>query len=90
MKSIFIIFIFGILLAGGMISAQTRTEFLLEKNWKFSVADAAERKHWDQYQEAMGKSGPMATDPAVAKKGDHRWVEAPPLPKAPNRTPPQD
>ena len=23
-----------------------------EKNWKFSVADAAERRHWDQYQEA--------------------------------------
>jgi PPK2 family polyphosphate:nucleotide phosphotransferase len=23
-----------------------------EKNWKFSVADAAERKHWDKYMEA--------------------------------------
>jgi PPK2 family polyphosphate:nucleotide phosphotransferase len=23
-----------------------------EKNWKFSMADAAERKHWDQYQQA--------------------------------------
>ena len=24
-----------------------------EKNWKFSAADAAERRHWDAYQEAF-------------------------------------
>ncbi len=26
-----------------------------EKNWKFSVADAAERRHWDDYQEAYAE-----------------------------------
>jgi len=26
-----------------------------EKNWKFSIADAAERRHWDDYQEAYAE-----------------------------------
>lgn len=26
-----------------------------DKNWKFSVADAQERRHWDQYMEAYGE-----------------------------------
>lgn len=69
-------------------SVKTGTVVLLARPHKGSSAFPV--VSWDQYQEAMGKSGPMATDPAVAKKGDHRWVEAPPLPKAPNRTPPQD
>lgn len=39
MKSIFIVLVFGLLLAGEIVTAQPRTEFLLEKNWKFTRED---------------------------------------------------
>ena len=47
-----------------------------DKNWKFSVADAAEREHWDEYQQAFSEMlshtstswAPWHVIPA-----DHKW-----------------
>jgi len=68
-------------------SVKTGTVVLLARPHKGSSAFPV--ISWDQYQEVTGKSKPITTEPPVAKKGDHRWVEAPPLSKAPDRTPPQ-
>ncbi len=47
-----------------------------EKNWKFSAADAAERRYFDQYQQAFGEmlshtSTPWA--PWYVVPADHKW-----------------
>ena len=46
---------------------------------------------WDDYQKSLRAAGAILAsgEQPVTKKGDHRWVEAPPVPKAPHRTPPQ-
>jgi PPK2 family polyphosphate:nucleotide phosphotransferase len=47
-----------------------------EKNWKFSVADAKERQHWDRYMEAYEDAiGATSTDeaPWYVVPADHKW-----------------
>src|SRR5207344_2751375 len=49
---------------------------LPEKNWKFSPADAREREHWDEYQEAFSDmlsatSTPWA--PWYVIPADRKW-----------------
>jgi PPK2 family polyphosphate:nucleotide phosphotransferase len=47
-----------------------------EKNWKFSVADAAERRHWDNYQEAYAEMlGATSQDyaPWYVLPADDKW-----------------
>jgi PPK2 family polyphosphate:nucleotide phosphotransferase len=46
------------------------------KHWKFSVADAAERRHWDQYQEAyadMLSATSMESAPWFVLPADDKW-----------------
>lgn len=48
-----------------------------EKNWKFSVADANERKHWDQYMEAYEEAleqTSTAWAPWYVIPADHKWL----------------
>ncbi|HYZ32306.1 MAG TPA: polyphosphate kinase 2 family protein, partial [Crenalkalicoccus sp.] len=47
-----------------------------EKNWKFSAADVAERRHWDEYQAAYEKAirataAPHA--PWYVVPADNKW-----------------
>jgi PPK2 family polyphosphate:nucleotide phosphotransferase len=47
-----------------------------KKNWKFSVADAKERQHWDRYMEAYEDAiGATSTDeaPWYVVPADHKW-----------------
>jgi PPK2 family polyphosphate:nucleotide phosphotransferase len=47
-----------------------------EKNWKFSVADAKERQHWDRYMEAYEDAiAATSTDeaPWYVIPADHKW-----------------
>jgi PPK2 family polyphosphate:nucleotide phosphotransferase len=47
-----------------------------EKNWKFSVADAKERQHWDRYMEAYEDAiEATSTDeaPWYVIPADHKW-----------------
>ena len=47
-----------------------------EKNWKFSVADVAERKHWDDYMAAyedMIRHTATADAPWHVVPADHKW-----------------
>jgi PPK2 family polyphosphate:nucleotide phosphotransferase len=47
-----------------------------DKNWKFSVTDALERKHWDQYQQAYEQMlGATSTRHARwhVVPADHKW-----------------
>ena len=47
-----------------------------EKNWKFSVADAKERQHWDRYMEAYQDAiEATSTDeaPWYVIPADHKW-----------------
>jgi PPK2 family polyphosphate:nucleotide phosphotransferase len=47
-----------------------------EKNWKFSVADARERQHWDEYQEAYSQMlSHTSTEwaPWYVVPADHKW-----------------
>jgi PPK2 family polyphosphate:nucleotide phosphotransferase len=47
-----------------------------DKNWKFSVADAAEREHWDEYQLAfsdMLSHTSTAYAPWYVIPADHKW-----------------
>ncbi|HEX3816569.1 MAG TPA: polyphosphate kinase 2 family protein [Mycobacteriales bacterium] len=46
------------------------------KNWKFSAADVAERKHWDDYQKAYGKmlsNTSTSYAPWHVIPADHKW-----------------
>jgi len=48
-----------------------------EKNWKFSVADLAEREHWDEYMRAYEKClSATSTEwaPWYVIPADHKWV----------------
>ncbi len=47
-----------------------------DKNWKFSAADAAERKHWDDYQEAFSEMLSNTSTrwaPWYVIPADHKW-----------------
>jgi polyphosphate kinase 2 (PPK2 family) len=47
-----------------------------DKNWKFSVADALERQHWDEYQvayEEMLGATSTAHAPWHVVPADHKW-----------------
>jgi PPK2 family polyphosphate:nucleotide phosphotransferase len=47
-----------------------------EKNWKFSVADAREREHWDRYMEAyedMIRHTAAEDAPWFVVPADHKW-----------------
>jgi PPK2 family polyphosphate:nucleotide phosphotransferase len=47
-----------------------------EKNWKFSVADAQEREHWDRYMEAyedMIRHTAAEEAPWFVVPADHKW-----------------
>jgi len=47
-----------------------------EKNWKFSVADAREREHWDRYMEAyedMIRHTATEEAPWFVVPADHKW-----------------
>jgi len=47
-----------------------------EKNWKFSVADAKERQHWDRYMEAyedMIRHTAAEHAPWFVVPADHKW-----------------
>ena len=47
-----------------------------DKNWKFSVADARERDHWDQYMDAyeqMIRHTSSATAPWFVVPADNKW-----------------
>ena len=47
-----------------------------EKHWKFSVADVAERKHWDRYMEAyedMIRHTSTEEAPWYVVPADHKW-----------------
>jgi PPK2 family polyphosphate:nucleotide phosphotransferase len=47
-----------------------------EKNWKFSAADVAERKHWDDYQQAyekMIRSTSTEHAPWIIVPADNKW-----------------
>ncbi len=47
-----------------------------DKNWKFSVADAAERKHWDDYQLAFSEMLSRTSTrwaPWHVIPADHKW-----------------
>jgi PPK2 family polyphosphate:nucleotide phosphotransferase len=47
-----------------------------EKNWKFSAADARERQHWDEYQEAYSQMlSHTSTEwaPWYVVPADHKW-----------------
>ncbi len=47
-----------------------------DKNWKFSMADAAERQHWDAYQEAYSEMlSHTSTEwaPWYVVPADHKW-----------------
>ena len=47
-----------------------------EKNWKFSAADAKERQHWDEYQEAYSQMlSHTSTEwaPWYVVPADHKW-----------------
>ena len=47
-----------------------------EKNWKFSLADAQERQHWDQYMEAyeeMIQHTSSEEAPWYVVPADHKW-----------------
>ncbi len=49
---------------------------LPEKNWKFSMADAHERQHWDQYQAAyedMLNNTSTRHAPWYVVPADHKW-----------------
>ena len=49
---------------------------LPEKNWKFSMADAHERQHWDQYQAAyedMLNNTSTKHAPWYVVPADHKW-----------------
>jgi polyphosphate kinase 2 PPK2 len=62
---------------------------LPEKNWKFSAADAKERKYWDDYQAAFSD---MLTHTATGWApwyvipADHKWFAASASPRC-SRTP---
>ena len=46
------------------------------KNWKFSIADARERQHWDEYQEAYSQMlSHTSTEwaPWYVVPADHKW-----------------
>ena len=48
-----------------------------EKHWKFSAADLAERRHWDQYREAYEKAISATSTkwaPWHIIPADHKWV----------------
>ncbi len=48
-----------------------------EKNWKFSMADLAERAHWDEYMRAYGDClSATSTEwaPWYVVPADHKWV----------------
>jgi PPK2 family polyphosphate:nucleotide phosphotransferase len=48
-----------------------------EKNWKFSLGDVEERKHWDEYQQAYEDClEATSTDeaPWYVVPADHKWV----------------
>jgi PPK2 family polyphosphate:nucleotide phosphotransferase len=48
-----------------------------DKNWKFSVADLAERQYWDDYQDAYAKAlGATSTEwaPWHVIPADHKWL----------------
>jgi polyphosphate kinase 2 (PPK2 family) len=47
-----------------------------EKNWKFSAADARERQHWDEYQEAYSQMLSHTSTgwaPWYVVPADHKW-----------------
>jgi PPK2 family polyphosphate:nucleotide phosphotransferase len=47
-----------------------------DKNWKFSVADAAERTHWDEYQRAFSEMLSNTSTrwaPWYVIPADHKW-----------------
>jgi PPK2 family polyphosphate:nucleotide phosphotransferase len=47
-----------------------------EKNWKFSAADVAERKHWDEYQQAFSEmlsNTSTRLAPWYVIPADHKW-----------------
>src|SRR5215475_7186279 len=47
-----------------------------DKNWKFSLADAAERKHWDHYADAyekMIRATATETAPWHVIPADNKW-----------------
>jgi PPK2 family polyphosphate:nucleotide phosphotransferase len=47
-----------------------------DKNWKFSVADAAERSHWDEYQQAFSEMLSNTSTrwaPWYVVPADHKW-----------------
>jgi PPK2 family polyphosphate:nucleotide phosphotransferase len=47
-----------------------------EKNWKFSIADANERKHWDEYMDAyqeMLQNTSTTWAPWYVIPADHKW-----------------
>jgi PPK2 family polyphosphate:nucleotide phosphotransferase len=47
-----------------------------EKNWKFSAADVAERRHWDDYQQAfedMIRHTATEQAPWFVVPADHKW-----------------
>jgi PPK2 family polyphosphate:nucleotide phosphotransferase len=48
----------------------------LEKNWKFSASDMAEREHWDEYQEAyeqMIRNTATKDSPWYVVPADNKW-----------------
>ncbi len=61
--------------------AEQRRRFLAridepEKNWKFSIADVEERRHWDQYMDAYERMiGETASSraPWFVVPADHKW-----------------
>ena len=47
-----------------------------EKNWKFSVTDVAERRHWDEYQTAYEKAIRATASPEapwIVVPADNKW-----------------
>ncbi len=47
-----------------------------EKNWKFSLGDVAERRHWDDYQSAYEKAIRATATPAApwyVIPADNKW-----------------
>jgi PPK2 family polyphosphate:nucleotide phosphotransferase len=49
---------------------------LSDHNWKFSAADARERKHWDEYQEAFSRMLSATSTqwaPWYVVPADHKW-----------------
>jgi len=61
---------------------EQRTRFLKridrpEKNWKFSVSDARERRHWDDYQRAYSQMLTRTSTewaPWHVLPADHKWL----------------